>query len=91
MVVVDPMRNVPKFSGEKTESADNHLDAFDDYLGIKQINVADANVAQIITGFGYSLSGKTKKWFNQGRDGRLHNTVADWNVSKNSSSNNLTQ
>ena len=34
MVVVDPMRNIPKFSGEKTESADNHLDAFDDYLKI---------------------------------------------------------
>ena len=25
MVVVDPMRNFPTFSGEKTESADNHL------------------------------------------------------------------
>ena len=32
MVVVDPMWNLPKFSGEKTESADNHHDAFDDYL-----------------------------------------------------------
>ena len=32
MVVVDPMRSLPKFSGEKIESADNHLDAFDDYL-----------------------------------------------------------
>ena len=41
--VVDPMRNLPKFSGEKTESADNHLDAFDDYLEIQQIIVADAN------------------------------------------------
>ena len=49
MVVVDPMRNLLKFSGEKTESADNHLDAFDDYLEIHQINVVDANVAQIIT------------------------------------------
>ena len=29
-VVVDPMRNLPKFSGEKIESTDNHLDAFDD-------------------------------------------------------------
>ena len=55
MVVVDPMKNLPKFSGEKTESADNHLDAFDDYLEIQQIDVADANVAQIITRFGYSL------------------------------------
>ena len=34
MVAVDPMRNFPKFSSEKTESADNHLDAFDDYLEI---------------------------------------------------------
>ena len=82
MVVVDPMRNLPKFSGEKTESADNHLDAFDDYLEIQQINVADVNVAQIITRFGYSLFGKAKKWFNQGRDGRPHATVADWNTLK---------
>ena len=28
MVVVDTMRNLQKFFGEKTESADNHLDAF---------------------------------------------------------------
>ena len=55
MVVVDPMRNLPKFSGDKTESADNHLDAFDDYLQIQQINVANANVAQIIARFGYSF------------------------------------
>ena len=81
MVVGDPMRNLPKFSGKKTESADNHLDVFDDYLGIEQINAADANVAQIITTFGYSLFGKAKKWFNQGRDGRPHATVADWNDS----------
>ena len=60
MVVVDPMRNVPKFSGEKAESKDNHLDAFDDYLEIQQINVADANVAQIITRFGYLLFDKAK-------------------------------
>ena len=45
MVVVDPMRNLPKFSGERTESADNHLDSCDDYLEIQQINVAEANVA----------------------------------------------
>ena len=32
MVVVDPMKNLPKFSGEKTELTDNHLDAFADYL-----------------------------------------------------------
>ena len=82
MVVVDPMRNLPKFSGEKTESADNHLYAFDDYLQIQQINVADANVAQIITRFGYSLFGKAKKWFNQGRVGRPHATVANWNALK---------
>ena len=30
MVVVDPVRNLPKFSGEKTEPVNNHLDAFDD-------------------------------------------------------------
>ena len=49
MVVVDPMRNLPKFSGEKTESADNYLDTFDNYLEIQQINVANANAAQITT------------------------------------------
>ena len=82
MVVVDPMNNLPKFSGEKTESADNHLDAFDDYLEIQQIEVTDSNVAQIITRFSYSLFGKAKKWFNQGRDGRPHANVADWNALK---------
>ena len=45
MVVVEPMRNLPKFSDEKIESPDNHLDALDDYLEIQQINVADAKVA----------------------------------------------
>ena len=70
MMVIDPMRNLTKFSGEKTESADNHLDAFDDDLEIQQINVADANVAQTITRFGYSFFGKAKMWFNQGRKGR---------------------
>ena len=82
MVVVDPVRNLPKFSGEKTEAAQNHLHAFDEYLEIQQINVADANVAQIITRFGYSLFGKAEKWFNQGRDGRPHATVVDWNALK---------
>ena len=81
MVVVKPMGNLPKFSGEKTEAADNHLDAFG-YLEIQQINVADANVAHIMTRFGYSLFGKAKKWFNQGREGRPHATVADWNALK---------
>ena len=56
------MRNLPNFSGEKTESADNHLDVFDDYLEVHQINVGDTNVAQIITRFG-----KAKKWINKGR------------------------
>ena len=28
------------------------------------------------------LFGKAKKWFNQGRDGRPHGTVADWNALK---------
>ena len=60
MVVVEPMRNLPKFSSEKTESADNHLNAFGDYLEIQQINVADANVTQIITRIGHSLFGKAK-------------------------------
>ena len=32
IVVVDPMRNLSKFSGEKIESADDYLDPFDDYL-----------------------------------------------------------
>ena len=32
MVVVDPMRNLLTFSGEKTESADSHLDTFENYL-----------------------------------------------------------
>ena len=82
MVVVDPMRNLTKYSGEKTGSADNHLDAFDNYLEIQQINVVGANVVQIITRCGYSLFGKVKKWFNQGRDGRPHATVADWNALK---------
>ena len=76
------MRNLPKFSGEKTELADDHLDAFDDYLEIQQINVADANVPQIITRFGYSLFGKGKRCFNQSRDCRPHATVADWNALK---------
>ena len=30
----------------------------------------------------YSLFNKAKKWFNQGRDGRPHATVADWNALK---------
>ena len=39
-------------------------------------------MVQIITKFGYLLFGKAKKWFNQGRDGRPHVTVADWNALK---------
>ena len=39
-------------------------------------------MALIITRFGYSLFGKAKKWFNQGRGGRPHATVADWNALK---------
>ena len=82
MVDVDPIRKLPNFSGEKTESADNHLDAFDDYLEIQQINVADANVAQIITRFGYASFGKAKKWLNQDRCSRPYATAADWNALK---------
>ena len=70
MVVVDPMTNLPTYSCEKTESEDNHLDAFDDYVEIQQIYVVEANVAQIITIFGYSLFSKAKMWFNQVREGR---------------------
>ena len=60
MVVVDRLRNLPKFSGQKTESAGNHLVAFNDYLELQQINVVDANVVQIKPRFGYSLFGKAK-------------------------------
>ena len=42
----------------------------------------DASVAQIITKFGYSSFGKAKKWFNQGRDGRPHAIVLDWEALK---------
>ena len=51
-------------------------------MEIQQIDVADANVVQIITRFGYSLFGKAKRWFNQGRDGRPHANVADGNALK---------
>ena len=91
MVVVDPMRNLPKFSGKKTESADNHFNAFDDYLDIQQINVADANVAQITTRFCYSLFGKAKMLLNQGKEGIPHANVADWNALKEQFEQNLTQ
>ena len=57
MEAVDPIRNLPKFSGEKTEQAHNHLDAFDDYLEIQQISVVDVNETQSITIFGYSIFG----------------------------------
>ena len=61
MVVTDPMRNLQIFSAEKNESTDNHLDVFVDYLEVKQINIVDDNVAQIITRFGYSLFSKANK------------------------------
>ena len=82
MVVVDPMRNLSTFPGEKTKIADNHPDTFDDDLKIKQTNVVDANVAQIITRFSYSLLGKIKRWFNQGTDGRPHASTAKWEALK---------
>ena len=47
-----------------------------------KIIVVDANVAQIITRFDYSLFGKAKKWFNQRREGRLHAIVAVWSPLK---------
>ena len=34
MVVVNPMRNLPKFSSETPEPADNHLGAFDENLTV---------------------------------------------------------
>ena len=37
MVVVDLMRNLPKFSGDKMESAESHLVASDDYLKIQKL------------------------------------------------------
>ena len=64
MVAVDHMRNLPKFSGKKTKSPDNHLDAFDDYLKIQKLTIVNANVVQIITKSNYSLFGKAQKWFN---------------------------
>ena len=82
MVVVNHMRHFPKFLGEKTESADNHYAAFDDYLEIQHINVVDANVAKLIIRLGYSLLSKTRKRFNQGREGRPHAKVTDWNALK---------
>ena len=91
MVVVDPMINIPKFSGEKTELADNHLDAFDDYLEIQQVNVPDAKMAQIITRFGYSLFGKAKSGLTRVEmvdHMPLLQTRMLW---KKNSSNNLTQ
>ena len=48
-----------------------------------------ANVAQIIIRFGFSLFGKAKKWFNQGREGGLHATVADWNALKEQGKQNF--
>ena len=36
-VAVSPIRNLPKFYDEKTESVDKHLDAFDDYLEIQKL------------------------------------------------------
>ena len=45
LVIVDPMRNLPKFCGEKIDSADNHLDAFDDYL---EYNSSNNNLTQYV-------------------------------------------
>ena len=60
MVVADPMRPLPRFSGENTESAEKYLDAFDDYLEIQKHNVVDCNITQIIISVGYSLFGNVK-------------------------------
>ena len=53
------MRNLPRFSGEKIDSADNHLDVCD---GNAKINVVDASVVQIIARFGYSLFCQSQKF-----------------------------
>ena len=39
-------------------------------------------MAQTITRFGYFIFVKANKWINQGREGRLHATIADWNALK---------
>ena len=39
-------------------------------------------MAHIITRLSYSLFSQAKKWFKQGREGRPHATVADWNALK---------
>ena len=88
--LLTPWENIPNFSGEETESADNHFDVFNDYLEIEQINV-DANVAQIINRFCNSLFGKAKQSFNHSREGGPHGTVADWNVLKEQLKEQLTQ
>ena len=52
---------------------------------MQQINVIDANLAQIITTFGYSLFGEANKVYNQGREGipgRPNPSVANWNALK---------
>ena len=82
MVVAESMRNLPLFSHKEAKSADNYLNVFDDYLEMQQINAIDATVAQIITRFSYNLLGKAMLWYNQGRDGRPHANVADWEVLK---------
>ena len=41
MVVVVPMRNLPKFYGEKTELAGNNFDAFDHDPEMQQSNAAE--------------------------------------------------
>ena len=45
IVVIDIVRHLHTFPDEKTESADNHLDVFDVFMQIQQINIIDANVA----------------------------------------------
>ena len=62
-ILIDPRRNVPKFSCEKAESPNDQHDTFDDYLEIKVNDAVDTSILQIINTFNYSLFGTAKKWF----------------------------
>ena len=82
MVIVDAIGNLSKFPGEKTESADNYFDANDDYLKMQQINVVDATCSTNHNQIWLFIIWKSQKVFYQGKDGRSHATVADWNTLK---------
>ena len=46
MVVVNSMKKLQKSSAEITESAESHLNIFDDFLEKQRSNVVDINVVQ---------------------------------------------